>query len=101
MIKDVLSNVDVFENKIEDYLNEFCDNNNIDDMKAEPQSVWNAALMYIQKNVFKNRDFLKTSKPHPNYINNEYENQYSNLNHLLLKLVQQVLTLHFLLQDKY
>ena len=36
--------------------------------------------MYIQKNFFNNRDFLKTSKPHPNYINNEYENQYSNLN---------------------
>ena len=34
MVKDVLNNVDVFENKIEDYLNEFCDNNNIEDMKA-------------------------------------------------------------------
>ena len=80
MVKDVLNNVDVFENSIEEYLNEFCNNNNIEDMKAEPQSVWNAALMFIQKNVFKNRDFLKTSKPHPNYINNEYTNQYSNLN---------------------
>lgn len=64
MVKDVLNNVDVFENSIEEYLNEFCNNNNIEDMKAEPQSVWNAALMFIQK-VFSRIEIFKNIQAAP------------------------------------
>lgn len=46
--------IEVFENDIQLYLTMFCEENGIDDMKKESQSVWNAALYYIYKHVFKN-----------------------------------------------
>lgn len=72
--------IEVFENDIEMYLTMFCEEQEIDDMKKESQSVWNAALMYIKRHVFNNPSVLKTSKPLTGYNNNNYNNQYSNLN---------------------
>ena len=46
--------VEVFENDIQLYLSMFCEENGIEDMKKESQSVWNSALYYIYKHVFKN-----------------------------------------------
>ena len=51
--------IDIFENDIEYYLQEFIEKQDIEDMKKESQSVWNACLMYIQKNVFNNKAMLK------------------------------------------
>ena len=58
----------------------FCEENGIEDMKKESQSVWNAALMYIKRHVFNNNSVLKSSTPLSGYNNNNYNNQYSNLN---------------------
>lgn len=71
---------EVFENDIQLYLSMFCEENGIEDMKKEPQNVWNAALMYIKKHVFSVPDILKDKSPLNNYYNNGYNNQYSNLN---------------------
>ena len=49
-----ISEIEVFENDIAVYLTMFCEENGIDDMKKESQSVWNSALYYIYKHVFKN-----------------------------------------------
>ena len=46
--------IEVFENDIQMYLSMFCEENGIEDMKKESQSVWNSALYYIYKHVFKN-----------------------------------------------
>ena len=46
--------IDIFENDIALYLSMFCEENGIEDMKKESQSVWNSALYYIYKHVFKN-----------------------------------------------
>ena len=46
--------IEVFENDIQLYLTMFCEENGIEDMKKESQSVWNSALYYIYKHVFKN-----------------------------------------------
>lgn len=46
--------IEVFENDIQMYLTMFCEENGIEDMKKESQSVWNSALYYIYKHVFKN-----------------------------------------------
>ena len=46
--------VELFENDIQMYLTMFCEENGIEDMKKESQSVWNSALYYIYKHVFKN-----------------------------------------------
>ena len=72
--------IEVFENDIQMYLTMFCEENGIEDMKKESQSVWNAALMYIKRHVFNNNSVLKSSTPLSGYNNNNYNNQYSNLN---------------------
>ena len=72
--------IEVFENDIQMYLTMFCEENGIEDLKKESQSVWNAALMYIKRHVFNNNSVLKSSTPLSGYNNNNYNNQYSNLN---------------------
>ncbi len=46
------STIDVFENEISLYLQEYIDDRKIQDMRKEPQSRWNAALIYINKSLF-------------------------------------------------
>lgn len=53
---------EVFQNDIEFYLTQFCQEHNIEDMTKEPQSRWNAALMYINKYVFSDKSILKLNK---------------------------------------
>lgn len=72
--------IEVFENDIQMYLTMFCEENSIEDLKKESQSVWNATLMYIKRHVFNNNSVLKSSTPLSGYNNNNYNNQYSNLN---------------------
>ena len=40
-----------YENKISEYLDQYIVEKNIEDMSREPQSRWNAALIYIYKNI--------------------------------------------------
>lgn len=79
-VQDQENTIDIFENDIQLYLSMFCEENGIEDMKKESQSVWNAALMYIKRHVFNNNSVLKSSTPLSGYNNNNYNNQYSNLN---------------------
>lgn len=51
--------VEVFENKIDAYLKMFCEEKKIENLSTAPQTIWNACLMYIQRNVFTSRDMLK------------------------------------------
>jgi hypothetical protein len=51
--------IEVFENDIDFYLHQFQDKNELEDLRSIPQTVWNAALMFIQRNVFPDRDMLK------------------------------------------
>ena len=62
-MNDTPNTVEVFENDIEIYLQEFAERDGIDDYKQVGQSVWNAALRYIYSHVFKpNPDILKSHK---------------------------------------
>lgn len=56
-----IDNIEVYENDIENYLAEFCDNLQIEDMTKETQNRWNAALLYINKYVFKGKGLLYTN----------------------------------------
>lgn len=78
-VQDNEQTIEVFESDIALYLSMFCEENGIEDMKKESQSVWNAALMYIKRHVF-NNNILKSNKTLNGYNNNNYNNQYSNLN---------------------
>lgn len=79
-VKETEQTLEVFENDMDLYLKLFCEEQNIEDIKAESQSVWNAALMYVKRHVFADPSILKLSKPLEGYNNNYYNNQYSNLN---------------------
>ena len=67
---------EVFENDIALYLQLFCEEQKIEDIKKESQSVWNGALMYIRRHVFPVSDVLKSRTNI--YINNN--NIPSNFN---------------------
>ena len=61
----------------------FCEENGIEDMKKESQSVWNGALRYIRRHVFNNKDLLKE----PNNIyntNNSIVSKYNMYNYELV-----------------
>ena len=71
------SGAEVFENAVSEYLQEYIDTHQIEDMHKEPQSRWNAALLYINKNYFKlHTDILKAD----NYTtgNLKYNNPCNN-----------------------
>lgn len=46
-------NIEIYDNEIMAQLNIFCEENGIEDMKKESQAIWNSALYYIYKHVFK------------------------------------------------
>ena len=52
--------IEVFENDIQLYLKMFCEEQKIKDIKRESQAVWNSALRYIYRHVFKDTDRLKS-----------------------------------------
>ena len=61
------SGIEVYEDKISEYLDQYIIEHSIEDMHKEPQSRWNAALLYINKYLF---------KPHPEVLKSE--NRLSN-----------------------
>ena len=74
--------LEVFENDIDMYLNLFKEEQGIEDLRAVPQSVWNACLMYIQRHVFNNKAILKA----PNICNSNsiMDSNYNMYNYDLL-----------------
>ena len=78
--------IEVFENDIALYLSMFCEEQGIDDMKKESQSVWNGALRYIRRHVFNNKDVLKE----PNNIYNINNSIVSNYNMYNYELVNNI-----------
>lgn len=79
-VQDFEPTPEVFENQIALYLHEFCQAEKIEDMTSESQGRWYAALMYIKRHVFNDKSILKRSVPLDGYINNNYNDQRSNLN---------------------
>lgn len=51
---------DIYDSEIELYLEEFCKERGIKDIRSASQSVWNAGLMYIRKHVFPDASVLKS-----------------------------------------
>lgn len=73
-ITDVL---EVYENDFDMYLHLFCEENNIDDLKKESQSIWNACLYYIYSHVFKGTNQLKSTKLYDNPLIKTNNNSYN------------------------
>lgn len=79
-VQDQEQTIEVFENDIQLYLTLFCEENGIEDMKKESQSVWNGALRYIRRHVFNNKDVLK-SKDNINIYNNNIPSTFNAYNY--------------------
>lgn len=77
---------EVFENDIQMYLTMFCEDNGIEDIKTESQSVWNGALRYIRKHVFSCPDILK-SKDNINIYNNNIPSNFNAYNYEIVNSV--------------
>lgn len=58
-VEKITDQVEVFDNDIEYFLQEFCELRDIDDMQAQSQNVWNGCMTYINRKVFNNTDKLK------------------------------------------
>ena len=85
--------IEVFENDIDLYLHQFQDEQEIEDFKQVGQSVWNGALMYINRHVFKNNNHLLKSKDNiynTNIVNNNIP-MCTNYNMYNYNIINQLL----------
>jgi hypothetical protein len=95
-IEHAESTIEVFENDIDLYLHQFQDEQEIEDLRTVPQSVWNACLMYIQRHVFNNKAILKA----PN-IYNSNSIMDSNYNMYNYDLVNDILDYYIYICNLY
>lgn len=87
-----VNTIEIFENDIEYYLQEFRDAQGIEDLRTVPQSVWNGALMYVNRHVFKsNPQALKSNNKYNTEIYNNNTNITTNYNMYNYELVNKVL----------
>lgn len=89
--------IDVFENDIQLYLQMFCDEQRIEDLRIVPQSVWNGALMYVYRNTFKGNNHLKSN----NNYSVDGNSIVSNFNMYNYDIVNQVLDYYIYLCSVY
>lgn len=61
-IEHIAQTVEMFENDMQMYLSMFCQEQGIENFRQESQSVWNSALRYIYKHVFKDTNVLKSNE---------------------------------------
>lgn len=54
----------VFENDMDLYLQQYCEEQHIEDIRQESQNVWNGALMYIKRHVFNDSSSIKSKEMH-------------------------------------
>lgn len=91
-VTDEPMTIEVFENKIDEFLHHFMVEQCIEDMKTVPQSVWNGALMFINRHVFKpNPQALKSKDNYNTAIYNNNINITTNYNMYDYELVNKVL----------
>lgn len=102
VVTDAGNTIEIFENDIDKYLNLFCDEQNIDDLRQVPQSVWNGALMYINRHVFKpNNQALKSNSNYNTGIYNNNINITTNYNMYNYDLVSKVVDYYIYLCQLY
>ena len=96
-VTDAANTIDVYENDIDIYLHEFIQTQYIEDMRKEPQSVWNACLMYIQRHVFSDRNNLKLKTN----IQNDNSIMSSTYNAYNYELIDNILDYYIYMCNSY
>jgi hypothetical protein len=59
----------IYDDVFQELIDQFCIDNNIDDMRTASQSVWNSCLRNIYKHLFKNSDVLRSKERRETAIN--------------------------------
>lgn len=96
-VEDAGETIELYENDIDLYLHQFQDDQGIEDLRTVPQSVWNAALIYIQRHAFSNRDLLKQS----NNIYNSNSIMDSTYNMYNYDIIYNILEYYVYLCNQY
>lgn len=99
-IEEQAETFEVYANDIELYINLFCEDQGIEDLRKESQSVWNACLMYIQRHVFPDRQALKATENSPEYVNNIMPSTCGAYNYDLLDTIVNAYIYYCYMYDK-
>lgn len=99
-IEEQAETFEVYANDIELYINLFCENQGIEDLRKESQSVWNACLMYVQRHVFPDRQVLKATENSPEYVNNIMPSTCGAYNYDLLNTIVNAYIYYCYMYDK-
>ena len=74
-----IDEIEVYENKIEEWIQDYCDRHGVDDMSVAKQSQWNAALLHVFKHVFKNPNSKSLYKSCLDYKNGNLLNSICDI----------------------
>lgn len=83
-VKGTDATIDIFENDIELYLQDFADRDGIEDYKQVGQSIWNSALRHVYTNVFKPNKYMLKSHNNVNIPGNNIPSNCNAYNYELL-----------------
>lgn len=83
-VKGTDATIDIFENDIELYLQDFADRDGIEDYKQVGQSIWNSALRHVYANVFKPNKYMLKSHNNINIPGNNIPSNCNAYNYELL-----------------
>lgn len=99
-IEEQAGTFEVYANDIELYINLFCEDQGIEDLRKESQGVWNACLMYVQRHVFPDRQALKATENSPEYVNNIMPSTCGAYNYDLLDTICNAYIYYCYMYDK-
>ena len=99
-IEEQAETFETYANDIELYINLFCEDQGIEDLRKESQSVWNACLMYVQRHVFPDRQALKATENSPEYVNNIMPSTCGAYNYDLLDTICNAYIYYCYMYDK-
>lgn len=74
-----INELDVYENKIEEWIEDYCSRYGVDDMSQAKQSQWNAALLHVFKHVFKNPNSKSLYRSRLDYKNGDLLNSICDI----------------------
>ena len=99
-IEEQAETFETYANDIELYIQLFCEDQGIEDLRKESQSVWNACLMYVQRHVFPDRQALKAKENNPEYVNNIMPSTCGAYNYDLLDTIANAYIYYCYMYDK-
>ena len=99
-IEEQAETFEVYADDIDLYINLFCKDQGIEDLRKESQSVWNACLMYVQRHAFLDRQALKATENNPEYVNNIMPSTCGAYNYDLLDTIVNAYIYYCYMYDK-